>query len=390
MKSNITVTVLSVSSLLLSGSLAASDLDWHGFVAQGLVQAADSNAVNNSGNASAALTELGLNAKWQRYDKFKIAGQVVYLNGGNRYPEGVRLDYLFADISVIDRFDHQLNLYLGRYKNQHWLYSSTRDVPFTRPSIILPQSVYYDVFRDIAVASDGIAVKGYRQHQYGELEYNWSFGATSISDAQGQLLLGPLIRGRARQKYVHQASVFWQPADSQATYGISLLDSEFEYKPAESDLFSSGDMTVQRVMLNWRYQLENWELAAEVTQERLSINGFYQSGFAQTQFGWGGYVLARYRFLHGLTAIASVDYYTRDKDDRHGSNLQTAGIPAHFGYQHTLMLGLSYDFATRWRLQAEQHWVEGTGRLSPSLMPDLALNNQRHWQVWALQLMYWF
>lgn len=370
--------------------VSAETVSVHGFLAQGLTQAKGSNAVNDNGDLSAALTELGINASWVLSPRLKLSGQLVYLNGGNRYPEGARLDYLFLDISILDDFDHQLSLYLGRYKNQHWLYSSTRDVPFTRPGIILPQSIYYDAFRDIAVASDGLAIKGYLQSLSGEWEYNWSLGATNITRAQSRILLSPLVQGEAKQKYVHQASVFWQGIGSQATYALSLLDSDFSYHAAALDYFSDAELTVQRFMLTWRYQAEKWELAAELMQERLSITGFYQPGFQREQKGLGGYLLGRYQVSTKLSALVAVDYLTQNKNDKRGSALPEIGIPAYFGYQQSIMFGVNYAFARNWQWQAEHHWVDGTGRLSPSLIPDLALNNQRYWQVWALQLTYRF
>ena len=375
---------------LTAGGAYAEPLEIHGFVAQGIAQAAKSNAINNEGDVSLALTELGLNAKLDLHPRLKLSGQVVYLNGGNRYPEGARLDYFFLDFSAIVNFDHQLNVFLGRYKNQHWLFSSTRDVPFTRPSIILPQSVYYDAFRDIAVASDGLAIKGYKQLGQGELEYNWSIGSTAISTKQARPLLSPDIQGSAEQKYVHQASLFWQGIGSQASYGLSLLDSQFSYKAASVDFFADGDVTVQRVILNWRYQAEKWDLSSELFQERMTIDGFYAPGFQRSQMGIGGYVLGRYRYGSKLSALMSVDILALNKDDKRGSQLGQLGIPSYFGYQHSLMLGASYELGSNFRLQAEHHWVDGTGRLSPSLVPDLERNQHRYWQVWALQLMYWF
>lgn len=377
--------------LLLSySSVNAEEFSIHGFLAQGLTQAKKSNAINDDGELSAALIELGLNAQWALTSRVRLSGQVVYLNGGNRYPQGSRLDYLFLDFSVQDTFDHQLNLYLGRYKNQHWLFSSTRDVPFTRPSIVLPQSIYYDAFRDIAVASDGIALKGYLQHASGEFEYNWSVGATSITAEQGRILLSPVVQGRANQKYVHQASLFWQPLGSQFSYGISLLDSEFNYRAAAVDFFSEGDMTVQRFMLTWRYQAERWEMVSEIMQERLSIKGFYAPGFTRDQMGQGGYLLGRYHLTPQLTTVLTLDYLTQNKDDRRGSALPEVGIPEYFGYQQSITMGVNYAVSASWQLQLEHHWVDGTGRLSPSLIPDQAVNTQRYWQLWALQLTYRF
>ncbi|WP_333609050.1 hypothetical protein [Arsukibacterium sp.] len=383
-------SVLSLLTSLSSLAVAAESFSWHGFVAQGVTQAKDSNAINDEGEVSLALTEVGLNGQWTLNSKWRLAGQVVYLNGGNRYPEGARLDYLFIDWSLLDNFDHQLNLFIGRYKNQHWLYSSTRDVPFTRPAIILPQSIYYDAFRDIAVASDGVAVKGYRQFTKGELEYNWSMGATNISQAQSRLLLSPLVNGKTSQKYVQQASVFWQGAGSQMSWGMSVLDSEFSYRAADLDFFTDADVTVQRVMLNWQYQQELWQLAAELSQERVQLNGFFSPTFSNNQFGVGGYLMGRYRLTEQLNVLAVLDYQANNKDDKRGSQLPQQGVPAYFGYQQSMMLGGSYQLAPRWRLQAEHHWVDGTGRLSPSIIPDVQNNRDRYWQLWAVQLMYWF
>lgn len=79
---------------LLPYSSQADTVTVHGFIAQGLTQAKGSNAVNDDGKVSTALTELGVNASWAISSRLKLSGQLVYLNGGNRYPEGGRLDYL--------------------------------------------------------------------------------------------------------------------------------------------------------------------------------------------------------------------------------------------------------------------------------------------------------
>lgn len=377
-----------------SFSVAAQvEADWHGFVAQGLIKADDSSFVNTDGDISAELTELGLNSLITLSPAWRIAGQVVYLDGGNRYPPGFRLDYLFIDWNFYHSLDWQANAYVGRFKNQHWLYSSTRDVPFTRPSIILPQSVYFDAFRDIAVASDGLALQARTNNAAGDFTFNWSIGATSLSFEQGKLLLGRNITGRIKQDYVHQASVYWQPLLSRFSYGLSLLDSDFHYRPGDAEPYVTGDFTVQRVMLSMRYQAEKWALASELQQERVQVNGFFSPVFAQNQFGQGGYLLAQYRYSSKLTWFGSIDYLVNNKDDRNGSKLQAKTnnqVPDYFGYQHTLAMGFSYNITADWQLSAEHHWVKGTGRLSPVILPDIAANPQQYWQILAMQLMYRF
>lgn len=377
----------------VSASTHAQEWQWHGFLAQGLIQADKSNFINRSGDPSLALTELGLNGSLQLQPNLRIAGQVVYLNGGNRYPDGLKLDYLFVDWALVNQLDWRLNAYLGRFKNQHWIYSSTRDVPLTRPSIVLPQSVYFDAFRDIAVSSDGVALKASVDTTAGHLEMNWSLGATPLSDKQTRLLLGEQVQGESRQKYVHQASLFWQPERSNWTLGVSLLDSEFSYRRAASEPLLDADFVVQRVMLNAQYLQERWQLVAEVFQERMDTKGFFAPAFEVQQFGQGGYVQALYQISSDFRVNATFDYYVANKDDRWGHQLMQASqgsIPAYFAYQHSFSLAASKDLAPRLRLQLEHHWVEGTGRLAPAVLPDLTTNQDAYWQLWALQLMYWF
>jgi hypothetical protein len=386
---------LAISWMLLAPKAAADSagFSWQGFIAQGITQADDSSFINNNGETSAELTELGLNGRFKILPSWHLAGQLVYLDGGNRYPQGARIDYLFLDWAVLNRADWQANLYLGRFKNQHWLFSSTRDVPFTRPSVMLPQSVYFDAFRDIAVASDGVAAQARYASSVGDITVNWSRGATNVSRQQTQILLGAAVPGRAEQEYVHQASVYWQPLASQLSYGISLLDSDFSYRQGENDPFMPGTFTVQRVMLSLRYQAEKWELATELQQERLDTKGFFFNAFSQNQIGQGGYLLAQYRHTRQLKSFAVLDYAVSNKDDRHGRLLsRNSGgqVPAYFGYQHSVGVGFSLDLTASLRLSGETYWLKGTGRLSPVLLPDLMTNQHEYWQLYALQLMYRF
>lgn len=391
----ITKWLVATALLLWMTSAAAehTEVSWHGFVAQGLMQAPDSNFVNNKGELSAELTELGLNGRLKLAPSWHVAGQLVYLDGGNRYPEGGRVDYLFVDWSFFHSADWQANLYLGRVKNQHWLYSSTRDVPFTRPSIVLPQSVYYDGFRDIAVSSDGMAVQLRNSSRYGDFTFNWSLGTIPITSRQSRLLLGHDITGNTELNRDHKASIYWQPTLSHLSFGLVLQDAAFAYQPGPSDSMTAADFNVQRIMLNVRYQGEHWEFASELQQERIKTVGFFAPQFDQQQLGQGGYVLAQYHYSAGLRWFGFLDYAVLEKDDRWGRQLSqqtNAVVPAYFGYQHTLASGVSVDLTTQWRLQAEIHWNRGTGRLSPVIQPDVITNQSEYWQLYALQLMYRF
>ena len=65
-------------------------------------------------------------------------------------------------------------------------------------------------------------------------------------------------------------------------------------------------------------------------------------------------------------------------------------IPYYFGFHKDITLGVNYDFTSNFSIRAEYHWVRGAGRLTPVVAPNPEINNSEDWQMWAVQLMYWF
>jgi len=379
----------------LSVKAAVQDFQFHGFAAQGIIDVDGSNFVNDDGSLSPKLTELGFNGSYQLNSNFRLAGQVVYLNGGNRYEEGVRVDYALLDWSAYESKNWQVNIYLGRFKNNHWLYSSSRDIPFARPSIILPQSVYFDGFRDIAVGSDGAAMKiSHSDDDYGDFDFNLSYGSSRISDKQSEIILSEFIQGTAKQDFETQGSFYWQPDFSAWRFGVSYLDSDFSYQANDNgDFFFDGDFSFKFYTINALYEGENWEFSGEIYQSTFMTEGFYHPLYSKAPVAQGMYVQSRYKMTNELTLLARYEHFYSDRNDKDGKKLEqeTGGlVPAYFGYHRDTTVGLSYDFSSNLRLRLECHWFQGTGRLTPVVLPNPIVNANENWQLWAAQLMYWF
>jgi hypothetical protein len=369
-------------------------LQIHGFIAQGVIDASNSNFINADESISLELTEVGINASYQLSDDFRIASQAVYLNGGNRYHAGPRLDYLVLEWDAFHNEAWQANLYFGRVKNSHWLYSSTRDIPFARPSIIIPQVTYFDGFRDIAVGGDGAAAKlSYSDDELGEFDFNFSRGKSSISDEQADVMIGKFALGKVNHNLDTQVSVYWRPPYSQWQFGISANDSSFSYQKAAIDNFFDSDFIFQFYTVNALYEGEFWQFSAELVQERLATEGFYFPGFQADAKGQGYYAQVSYKLKKDLSVMLRSERFYSNKNDKNGSELErnSAGtIPAYFGFHNDTMIGLSYDIKSNLRVNAEYHWMQGGARLSPIVQPDPIANDSKNWQVWAIQFMYWF
>ena len=389
------VILVTLCLFTLNVDATEQDFQYHGFIAQGLIDVDGSDFVNDDGSLSPQLTEVGINASYQLTSNLRLAGQVVYLNGGNRYAEGVRVDYALLDWSVYESLNWQANIYLGRFKNNHWLYSSSRDIPFARPSIILPQSVYFDGFRDIAVGGDGAAIKiSHSDDDYGNFDFNLSYGTSPISDKQAEIILSEFAQGDVEQDSDMQASFYWQPAFSPWRFGVSYLDSVFNYRAnVLGDMFFDAEFAFKFVTMNTLYEGENWEFSGEIYQETFTTEGFYHPSFYSEPIGQGMYVQSRYKVSNELTLLARYESFYSDKDDKDGEKLEEGSgglIPAYFGYHKDATLGLSYDFSSNLRLRFEYHWFQGAGRLTPVVLPNPQINSSKNWQLWAMQLMYWF
>lgn len=384
-----------LSMLLVQSQANAKEkndkLQIHGFIAQGIINVNGSNYVNDDGSVSFELTEIGVNASYQLSSDIRLASQVVYLNGGNRYVEGIRLDYLLIDWSLYNNNNWKTNLYLGRIKNYHRLYSN---VPVTRPSIILPQSIYFDGTRDLSIGGDGVAITTrYSSELLGDVDINASIGISPISNDQTHVLMGNDSTGKFDQENDFQASIYWMPNLSQWKFGIATTKADFGYEHGSNDVFNSGVLALERFYLSTEYQAENWTFSAEILQEHKILKGFLDQNFVNDTRGQGGFIQARVSVTPKIQLLGRYERYYSNKDDKNGSVLEQNSFgttPHYFGYQNDITVGLNYDLSSNMQVQLEYHYIKGTARLTPVLIPDPASNKKENWQVLALQFMYWF
>lgn len=369
------------------------DVSWHGYAAQGITQSRNSNFITDNDDITGQLTELGLNGRLDLGTHLDLVGQVVYLDAGNRYEQGARIDYLFLDWRVGEVLGWHTNIHLGRYKNRHWLYSATRDVPQTRMYNVLPQSIYVDRIRDIALGSDGIDVQLTKDTELGAWEVNASYGSSKVTDSVVRTLVSPNAQGEGQQDYVAQVSVFWQPPSLNWRLGASWLESTFSYDPAAQDSVFAGELDQTRIQLALNYFSENWELASEIVFDDTTTIGAFAPNFFQVNKSDGGYVQLRYFLTPKLSGILGYDTYDLNTNDRDGRllELNSGGlVPAYYGYMDTYTVAMNYDIDSKWRVSAEYQWVHGAARVNSLVNASNLANTESHWQMWSVQLMYWF
>lgn len=371
-------------------SATTNGINWHGFIAQGVMQAQDNSFINKEGDVSFRLTDIGLNASYDITSKLRTAAQVIYINGDNRYPEGVRLDYLLLDWTLVENDTWNSNLLIGRYKNSHWLYSSTRDIPHATPSVILPQSVYFDAMRDAGLRVQGVGWHTNYLSPYGTVDFKLSLGTNDKQHNTSQHALCAKAAGDIEIERSWLTSIGFSPLSELWSTYISYTDVDFGYSASSNEPYVDSDMHLERTMFGIIYSGERYEIATELFQEKLTIDDFLFTGFRGESTAQGAYIQYRHFISDSLVGLLRFDTYDKNKDDRSGSLLPQVGIPAHFGFMDDLTAGLQWNIARNLSLQLEYHYVEGTGRIGPIIVPNTKNNPEKYWDIWALQLMYWY
>lgn len=398
------IAILVFCLLLLTGRSAFSlDLgigDWrvHGFASQGYTLTSGNNFFGSSrGDGSFDFREIGVNASGHVHSNVLIAAQGVYRDAGGSDTDNFRLDFANLDyrfpLPLKER--NTMGIRLGRVKNPFGLYNETRDVLWTRPSVTLPQSVYFDALalRQAMISTDGGLIYG--SHTLGDHILSAEFvtgnpldntgGATEFltqrMNAHGKMTGRPLFIGRAGYQ--------WQEGRFRLLFSIADLDRNF--KSASSHI-PSGNVKVLYPLASAQLNLEKWSFTAEYGQIISERSGFTRSGLTDKVTSESFYVQSEYRFAPDWTALVRFDAFFANINDRSGKKqAQLTTLPKHRFFAKDITFGLRWEFARNFMVAADYHRIHGTAWLSPADNPQLSISGgEANWDLFTMMFSYRF
>jgi hypothetical protein len=373
--------------------IKASALEWldgkvqvHGFAGQGATYTDHNQVFGTSRDVSLDFREMGVNTSVKLLPNLLISAQGLYRDTGGSDSQGVRLDFAQADYSV-PLLDSSLVLGVrgGRVKIPFGLYNDTRDVLWTRPSVLLPQSIYLDTLglRQGMIAADGGVVYG--RYTYGEHRFGLEFltaepqdntgGATVFvtgipslfPPAQGSLGGRPLLIGRTFYE--------WMGGRGKLMFSVVDLDRDFRSSNA---FYQNGNSKMTYPLFSMQYNAEKWSLTAEYGWINSQRSGY--SPLLQNLPTWkkntseNFYVQGEYRFTADFSAVLRYDVVHINRDDRSGremSQLTNGRVASHRFYARDLTAGVRWEFARNFLLAADYHYVNGTAWLNETDNPTL-------------------
>lgn len=365
------IAVIAVSSLPARPAWAVDfldgDLQLHGFASLTLVNTSDNNFFGPSDDQiSNEYSEVGANASWRLTPDLQLSAQLLSHRAGGTDDGGVRLDYALLDWTMASSEVGRSGMRVGRIKTAYGLYNKTRDVPFTRPSIILPQSIYFDRTRNLTVSADGVELFLERYDEDGSLSASFAYGQPQTNtEAATVALVGLNPPGHLDSKLAPDFQVIYEGSGGKYRLGFTALHLDLRYKPGYSDRLGAGRFKLTPLIFSAQYNAENWSLTSEYASRRISVSDFGPYFYNGDAIGESYYLQATYRLAPKWEALLRYDVYYADKGDRKGTDFAAATrLPAFTRYAKDWTAGVRFDVTPQFMLRAEAHQVDGTGFLA--------------------------
>jgi hypothetical protein len=320
------------TAFLLSYSACATNwvdnISTSGFIAAGALSIT-SNEKNKAGKSS-AIVEGGLHLSATLPENFEVNGQVLYREVGylSNYPDfnEFSLDYLAVDWRYSGSESSEQVVTIGRFKSNGGIYSNTRDIPFTRPSILLAQPIYTEESGSIYSHIDGIRLSSTFFTKSGDYSLELGYGNNDLNDnfissllqgdnsdsisADGMYFIDLRYRNNnwLFVSTYHNVEIEFAGAISGDSFGVPNFNFDINMK-----------VQLENVLLGVQYLTKDFEVTAELVKQKavtptIELLSTYSSkDLAYKAIGY--YLQARYFITPAVSVMTRYENLDLDLSD---------------------------------------------------------------------------
>ena len=372
---------------------STGDLQIHGFASQAYISTSDNDVFGNSDdNGSFGFTEVGINALLRPLPRLQFSAQGLSRRAGEGTSATPRLDFALADYRLFSQDTNQFGIRVGRLKNPFGFYNDTRDVPFTRPSILLPQSIYFDRVRNVGLSADSVQLYGETSHSnFGSFSTQFGIIRPIVDDKDTRVALVGPVPGDLSPEASFIGRGIYESYDSRFRLALSGIWMKTDYDPARNDPLGPGSIRFTPIYVSAQYNAERWSLTSEYALRTFRYKNFNNQRYDSQDFtGESVYLQGVYRFNTKWEALLRYDVLFTDRKDRDGKEYaDRTGGPSHSRFARDITVGLRWNVTPSFMLRGEYHRVNGTAWLSTLDNPSRGDTSQ-HWNLFAIQASYRF
>ncbi len=428
--------------LMLAATIFAQvdGIQIHGFISQGYLKSSDNNFLGRTAEGTFEFNEVGLNFSTELTDNLRVGMQFFARDLGYLGNDNIVVDWAYGDYRYFDWF----GVRGGKMKMPLGLYNEIRDIDMLRTSILMPQGVYNESWRDTFNAIKGIGIYGTtRIGVLGSISYQGQIGVLNVGPETGMnkyiedQLFAHMDEYKLSTSYVAnlawetplqgfklatsvfssdmtisgitEDSDFWRNqtinavGDVLETYGLDRPQS-YEEALAIAETFGVdadlvGIPIIQELNDNFglwfsgEFTYENLILAAEYftlsTQVATSNPDLGELRSFENELG-GFYGSIGYRFNNWFEAASYYSEYYTDLSDKDGKGYAGVyGLPASNSYLKDTALSLRFDVNSHWIIKVEGHSMNGTAVMFRQDQDD-PKDVKKDWMLFAGKLTYNF
>ncbi len=410
------------SRLALMAAAVTSSAGWaespqfHGYGSLAWIDSPDNPYFDNSAGTHFNYREAALNGSWQIAPSWRMAGQLLYRDAGAFTDDKTRVDFLLLDYNFRLTGHESAGVRLGRVKNEYGLYNVVRDVPHGHPGVFVPQSVYFEAFRDALLSVDGGSLYGRFDTPVGGVGVDLYKGTGRIEnptaeyqlaqtdgpgefdevDEQGlRLTIAPdILPGLVLAYSVVDASLSLENVPDLSVQQLQAGMMALANDPRDYvNYITSAQIDALLQLLSVQYSWHHWILTSEYLQirNRLSDFSILQSDQPDSTTTSEGYYL-QLEWLAGervsLYGRYEALYYNRNDKDGGDFYLRT-GCNPDTQYNRALTFGGRWFMTADLALTAEYSRNQGAAFLNGQAGVDFE-DLQENWDAFIVQLSFHF
>jgi hypothetical protein len=357
-------------------------VDVHGFVSQGFILSSGNNYLADSKKGSFEFNEAGINFTKGLGDRLRVGLQFFARDVGAVGNYVPRLDWFNLDY----RFTNWLGVRAGRLKLPFGLYNEFNDIDSARVPVLLPQSVYPILNRDILLAQTGGELYGYVPLKHiGAFEYRLYGGTLHIDPPIAQ---PPLALKSFHVPYIVGGRLMWEAPLEGLRMGGSVQTLRFDtvytlpaMPPMPPPEFSIGIPFVLW-LASFEYAAHDLLIAAEYGRWKADVETTLgPASKVDTVVNERFYVMAAYRVSPWFYPGAYFSHLVENVDKPMTRD----------NFQDDFAMTFRFDLNAHWLVKLESHYMRGTLDLAPDLNGGTVRGAlQRNWGVFFLKTTAYF
>lgn len=389
--------------LLCCTQYVVAEDKWHynGFVSQSFISTSDNNFFGHTNDAiSTDFRELALILTGSPFHSVDFSAQLLSRKAGAADDGSPRVDYAFLSWRFQETADVTQGFTLGKVKVPFGFLNETRESPFGRRSIWVPQGVYPDRSRNSRMTANQLLYFGEYRADDWMLGLKTGYGK-SAPDVDEMV---DYLQGVTEVKHIHfDSTTRWnmqlnadyaggrvRVAFSRESIPISFKGTVQVFDVITLNLDETEKGYTNQLSLEWNEQ--DFSLTSELHKTKVVSKGLAASvaGLANIAYAEGWYLEPRFHVSPRWDVYARYDICVFDINDRAGEKYHSVtGMPAFSKFVYERLLGTSYRPAQNWLIMAEVHAINGT---LWSIVRDMPADEapKRHWNMAAISVAWRF